>query len=395
MTGLVRRALAAAAAGLFLGQWPTLLSAACVNPASWVVPTPAGPQQRDSRELLQQLATHPVVLLGEEHDNAEHHRWQLHTIASLHALQPQLVLGFEMFPRRVQQALDQWVAGELSEEDFLARSEWDRVWGYDPRLYMPIFNFARMHRVPMVALNVERDLVARVGKGGWSAVAEPDREGISDPAEPTEGYLETLYASYLQHLPKDDPLRAPAEPDYTDAGFRRFVESMQVWDRAMAQAIVGARAPAPPLVVAIMGRGHLESGFGVPYQLRDLGILEPAVLLPWDVQDDCAALVVGLADAVFGIQPAPGTAQEHPRLGVMLDTGKEGVVVREVLADSIAARAGLQAGDVIVAIAGTSAQAAGEVIGVVRQQAPGTWLPMTVKRGNESLELVARFPPRR
>jgi uncharacterized iron-regulated protein len=396
MTGLKRRSLATAAAAMLLGQWSSLLpAAACVSPARWVVPTAAGPQQQNSIQLLEQLAARPVVLLGEEHDNAEHHRWQLHTIAALHALQPNLVLGFEMFPRRVQPALDQWVAGELSEEEFLARSDWNRVWGFDARLYMPVFDFARMHRVPMVALNVERDLVAQVGKRGWSAVPEAQREGVSDPAAATAEYLEMLYASYVQHRPKDDPLHARTEPDYADAGFRRFVDSMQVWDRAMAQAIVHARSTGtPPLVIGIIGRGHLDRGFGVPHQLRDLGVPQPAVLLPWNVQDDCATLTVGLADAVFGIQTAPGAARERPRLGVMLDARDGGVVVRDVRADSIAAHAGLQAGDTIVTIAGIPVQATGDVIEVVRQQAPGTWLPMTVRRGSESLELVARFPPR-
>ena len=138
----------------------------------------------------------PVVLLGESHDNAEHHRWQLHTIAALHALQPNLVLGFEMFPRRVQKALDEWVAGELGEEEFLKRSEWNRVWGFDARLYMPIFDFARMHRVPMLALNVDRDLVARVGERGWASIPESEREGVGDPAAPSAGYREALYESY-------------------------------------------------------------------------------------------------------------------------------------------------------------------------------------------------------
>ena len=33
------------------------------------------------------------------------------------------------------------------------------------------------------------------------------------------------------------------------------------------------------------------------------------------------------------------------------------------------------------------------VIAVVQRQAPGTWLPIKVKRGGETLDLVAKFPP--
>lgn len=398
-----RRSLVAAGIGLFLAHSPIALAlAACVSPGTWVVPTGGAPQQRETRALLADLATRPVVLLGESHDNAEHHRWQLHTIAALHALQPNLVLAFEMFPRRVQKALDQWVAGELSEDEFLKRSEWNRVWGFDARLYMPIFDFARMHRVPMLALNVDRDLVARVGERGWAGIPESEREGVSNPAPPSAAYREALYASYLEHLPKQDPARTRAEPDFAAPAFLRFVESMQLWDRAMAQAIAQRRSGgAPPLVVgiplvvSIMGSGHLENGFGVPHQLRDLGIAEAAVLLPWEADADCSTLTVGLADAVFGLSAASPAPPGRPRLGVMLDGSSGNVVVRDVVKDSIADRAGVHAGDVVVMVAGIPVQEAADIIDVVRQQAPGTWLPMTVKRAGESLDLVARFPPQR
>jgi uncharacterized iron-regulated protein len=360
------------------------------------VPTSGAPQQREPKTLFSELARRPVVLLGESHDNAEHHRWQLHTLAALHAVHPNLVLGFEMFPRRVQNALDQWVAGELTAEEFLKRSEWSRVWGFDAELYLPIFHFARMHRVPMIALNVERSLVARVGEAGWASIPPSEREGVTDPALPSAQYRETLYESFLEHLPKDHPARKRAKPDYTDPDYLRFVESMQLWDRAMAQAIAQQRKGAdPPLVVGIMGSGHLQSGFGVPHQLRDLGIADTAVLLPWDADDDCSALTPGLADAVFGVMAIPRTAAERPRLGVMLDDSNGSVVIRGVVKDSVADQAGARSGDVVVTVAGLPAHNASDVIDAVRRQAPGTWLPFTVKRGAESVELVARFPPKR
>ena len=66
------------------------------------------------------LAERAIVLLGEEHDREDHHRWQLDTIAALHERRRAMVLGFEMFPRRSQPVLDRWSAGELSEAEFLA-----------------------------------------------------------------------------------------------------------------------------------------------------------------------------------------------------------------------------------------------------------------------------------
>ncbi len=44
---------------------------------SWV--DPANNEMRD--DVFVALGKHAVVLLGETHDEVEHHRWQLHTIA--------------------------------------------------------------------------------------------------------------------------------------------------------------------------------------------------------------------------------------------------------------------------------------------------------------------------
>ena len=41
------------------------------------------------------------------------------------------MIGFEAFPRRVQPVLERWVAGQLSESEFLAQSDWRNVWRFD------------------------------------------------------------------------------------------------------------------------------------------------------------------------------------------------------------------------------------------------------------------------
>ena len=352
-------------------------------------------------KVLAGLARQQTVLLGETHDDPEHHRWQLHTIAGLYALRPEMVLGFEMFPRRVQPVLDDWVAGRLSDTEFLTRVEWRQFWGHDATLYLSIFQFARMHRIPMLALNVERGLVSRVGDKGWAAISAADREGVTDPAAAGREYAMRLYQSDLDHQASEgrgsSQRKEPGESDLADPAFRRFVEAMQVWDRAMAQGIADRlRGENPPLVVAIIGSGHLRDGYGVPQQLRDLGVTRIAVALPWDTSDGCAELTPGIADVVFGIEDRPQPARpDRPRLGISIDTATSGVLVRSVVPGSIAEQAGIRPDDVIVRIAGEPAAEPSDVVGAVQRQAPGTWLPITVKRGDETLDLVARFPPRK
>ena len=254
-------------------------------------------------DAIARLARHSVVLLGEAHDDAEHHRWQLHTIAGLHALRPDLALGFEMFPRRVQPVLARWTSGALTEAAFLAEVEWQRVWGMDPALYLPLFHFARAHRLPMIALNIERDSQKRFAADPVVPLSE--REGVGDPAPATAAYRARLLPWFQQ-----GPMGGP-DMDADSPRFARFVRAQQFWDRAMAEAIVARRDGR--LVVGIMGSGHVEYRDGVAFQLAALGVRDVATALPWPADAEVPTDDPAIADLLFGVtangsNPAPAPA---------------------------------------------------------------------------------------
>src|SRR5262249_49878438 len=204
----------------------------------------------------------------------------------------------------------------------LRESDWPRVWGFPESLYLPLFEFARLNRVPMRGLNVERALVTRVGREGWAAVPAGEREGITDPAPPSAAYRAMLAEAMAAH---------GGETVTSDASLERFVEAQLTWDRALAEGLVdAAKANPSALVVGIMGSGHLEHGYGVPHQLAALGEHDVTVLLPWDTDRSCAQLTPDLADAVFGIAPAVEAADHGPHLGVTLAPVQDGVRVTGV-----------------------------------------------------------------
>jgi hypothetical protein len=70
---------------------------------------PIQPEHRSASSRCLPTGGRDVLLLGEQHDDADHHQWQLQVLAGLHALRPEMIIGFEMFPRRVQPVLDRWV----------------------------------------------------------------------------------------------------------------------------------------------------------------------------------------------------------------------------------------------------------------------------------------------
>lgn len=363
-------------------------SANCVPVASWAAP---GGGRLEAARVIARAAAGSTVLLGETHDSFEHHRWQLHTLAALHAARPDMVIGFEMFPRRVQKALDRWVAGELSETEFLAAADWRNVWRFDPNLYLPLFHFARINRIPMLALNVDERLRREAGEKGLEGIPESERDGVTTPAAPSAAYLDFLLPIYREHE-RGGGTRPEAGLD--DPDFLRFVASQQLWDRAMAQAIHQALArPKRPLVVGIMGAGHIENGYGVPHQLKDLGVADVTVLLPWDRGRDCRSLVAGIADAVFGVASPVSPAPPRPRLGIIIEQAAEGVRILQVQKGSLAEASGLLKDDVFAEIAGLPVKQTGDVTEAVQRQAPGTWLPLKVRRGGEIVEIIAKFPP--
>ena len=74
-----------------------------------------------------------------------------------------------------------------------------RVWGFESAHYLPLFHFARLNRIPMLALNVERNLIREIVRTGVDAVAQTIREGIGRPAAASQTYLRELHAIYLEH----------------------------------------------------------------------------------------------------------------------------------------------------------------------------------------------------
>ena len=263
----------------------------------------------------------------------------------------------------------------------------------------------------MIALNVERSLISRIGKEGWDAVPNEEREGLSDPAPAQEDYRQSLAEVFRVKLQRGHGLSSvhggggeQEDPDEALPGiaeilerddFQRFVEAQITWDRAMAEALVEAgRASADATIVGVMGRGHMERRHGVPHQLAELGEQKVAVLLPVEIGEACEAVTPGLADAIFLVKPSEELydSSPKPRLGVMIETVKAGVKIVEVVPGSVAEASGLVAGDVITHAAGLPVSTSSQLVEIILRQAPGTWLPLDIRRDGEERPIVAKFP---
>jgi uncharacterized iron-regulated protein len=247
----------------------------------------------DKAKFLKEMSGKQAVLLGERHDIAEIHRWQLHTANYLHAYREKMLMGFEMFPVSVQPVLDRWTAGELDTAKFLELVRWESVWGFPPELYLPLFHFCRQNSVPMIALNCYRELVTRVGKDGWESVPETERDGLTPSAPPVEEHKKYLSKVTGREMTE------------------RFIRAQQTWDRAFACNIKKAldKYGSDYFITGIIGKGHLEYGYGTPHQLKDLNINGTAVLLPSDKEELEPEEIKNIADGIYRIDTVEKPAE--------------------------------------------------------------------------------------
>jgi len=121
----------------------------------------------DFESMLADLARADAVFVGEQHDDPNTHRLELAIVEGLTRRGVAVVVAMEMFERDVQRSLDQYAAGTTTEEQFLKDS---RPWPRYATDYRPIVEFAKAHKLPIVASNVPRRVASDVGKVGMSAV---------------------------------------------------------------------------------------------------------------------------------------------------------------------------------------------------------------------------------
>ena len=123
----------------------------------------------DFETMLADLARADAVFVGEQHDDPNTHRLELAIVEGLTRRRTAVVVAMEMFERDVQENLDKYAAGTITEEQFLKDS---RPWPRYATDYRPIVEFARANKLPIVASNVPRRIASAVGKTGLAAVEQ-------------------------------------------------------------------------------------------------------------------------------------------------------------------------------------------------------------------------------
>ena len=275
------------------------------------------------------------MLVGETHDRYDHHLTQLEIIRRLHEHHPRLAIGMEAFQQPFQQVLDDYISGSLDDQEMLRNTEYFRRWRFDFRLYAPILRYAREHRLPVIALNLPDEITRKVARGGIDALTEAERAQLPDEIDRSDkDYERRLKNVYDQH------------PD-SGRSFDSFLDVQLLWDEGMAERAADYLEARPDeRMVILVGSGHIAWSSGIPRRLaRRLQASSAIVLNGWEGE-----LSRELAD--FVLLTEPRKLPPAGKIGALLDTKDDALVVSHCMPDSPCAHHGLRKGDRFLSIDG-------------------------------------------
>ena len=215
---------------------------------------------------LSDLKKNRIIIVGEHHSNQSHHFAQLNVIQSLKEAGVKVAVGLEMFRSDSQQALDRWVAGEIDEQQF--QEIFYDNWGYSWENYRVIFDYAKTEKIPLVGLNVSRDITRQVSLQGFQSLNQEQKRKLSNiSCRVDKQYMDYIKKAFGGHA-------------HGKLNFTYFCEAQLVWDTVMAiNALEYLDKNPNALMVLLTGTGHAHKD-AIPRQIRIRSQVAHAVILP-------------------------------------------------------------------------------------------------------------------
>jgi len=222
--------------------------------------------------MIKEISSARVIFFGENHYDINHHKNQLEVIKTLHEKGLPIAVGLEMFPKKEQKRLDDWVSGRIKEKDFIPI--FYETWGYGWGLYKDIFLYARNKKIPLIGLNVPREITRKVAQKGFKSLS---MEELSELPPGITCDLDQRYMDFIKRI-----FEYKGNNDDT---FRNFCEAQVIWDQSMAWYLSQyLKANPDKLVIVLSGTVHAWK-YGIPRQLQKFITVKYRVILP-DIPGD-------------------------------------------------------------------------------------------------------------
>jgi uncharacterized iron-regulated protein len=262
------RPLKALAMALFLAIWPAGTEAQqttaewdglAAHPLNGTIWTAEGEELTD-KDLSDLIAQAKYILIGEIHDNAQHHQNQAKWLGAAVGTGEKPAVIFEMIPRSMQGQVDTFLSSSTATaETFGNTVDWEERGWPAWSLYQPIMDVIIENELPVIAGGVDRDLVMEIGQNGASVLKTQKRTawGLDEalPAALRDDLLTELEQSHCGLMPK--------------AALTGMIPVQRARDGSLAEAMFeGANEHGKAVMIA--GNGHVRKDRGAPLILRAL-----------------------------------------------------------------------------------------------------------------------------
>ena len=219
------------------------------------------------QEMVEDIASASTVFIGEMHNSPAHHKTQLDVIQALYEKGKPLAIGIEMFKNNNQDDLDAWIAGDISEEEFIPL--FLENWGFGWNLYRDIFLYAREKGIPLIGLNVPQEITRKVGQTGFESLTDEELSTLPP------GVTCELDEQYMDHLELVFEYKKS-----TDRSFVYFCEAQVLWDQAMAWYLTDYMKSNPGRSVIVLAGAIHAWKYGIPKQKQRYIEGEQSVIVP-------------------------------------------------------------------------------------------------------------------
>lgn len=226
----------------------------------------------DEKTLVAELSAATYLLLGEKHDNPDHHRLRYRLLQQLINRDAVAAISLEMLDSSQTEALASVVdAGVTAADQVRDALDWDEgwIWAY----YAPVLMTALQEQLPLQAANLSTEEVMAQYRGqSTGAAASPYADKLA--AEQLSLLQAEIRASHCDMLPESQlpaMLRVQQARDWRMGS--SLVQGMQL---ARQSGRTGAS-------VLLAGNFHIRKDLGVPaYLAQNAGYEGEAVLsLAW------------------------------------------------------------------------------------------------------------------
>ncbi len=214
--------------------------------------------------LLEALRQPGFTLLGEVHDNLDHHRLQAWLIAQMVRQGRRPAIVWEQIARDQQGQLAAYLARPDADARGLGKAlQWQKSGWPRWSLYQPIAKVALRQGLAMFAGDVAKTRLRQVGRRGLAALSAERRRalGLDVALAPRlrSALVDELVASHCHLLPREAMAPLVAVQRLRDAILA---------DSLLQAATKAGRSTSAGDVVLITGNGHVRTDRAVPWYLR-------------------------------------------------------------------------------------------------------------------------------